>query len=714
LGKNGKYFIRLIVFVFIACFCNTSKFFAQADTLSVQQKIDEARNILINNPTKSKSIAFEAYRLAQVSNNKRLIAYSLNTIGSSYYFLLNFDSTVYFHLLAIEIQEEIHDELGLGRSLTNLGNSYLDQRLNDKAIQYFLKAESKFIKTKYNIGLSKLYNSMGNLFNSINDYKNSIVYYKKGIELSEKMKDNSFNYALSINLANVYSSINKPADAMELYLNTYQKVKLDSNYVYFLMICNNICQQYIDMNEFEKAKKYSNEAIEMIKIHDFEDYLKINSYSNYAALLEREGKYDVAKKYIDSALMLLQFTSDVNKNIALKKQLSQILFVSGNFDGAYSKLMEAYNLKDTMYQNNLSEKLSELNTIHEVEKKESQIQLLSDAQRKQKTINYLLIGVACISFVAITILISSYRRKKKDNEIILQQKNEVITKNKLVEEKQKEILDSINYAKRIQYALLASDKLLKENLPEYFLFFKPKDVVSGDFYWGASTGSTTNKRFALVTADSTGHGVPGSIMSMLNISCLNETINADKLVEAADILNATRKKIINHLSNDGSAEGGKDGMDCSVLVFDFQNLKLQIAAANNPVWIVREIINDKLEILNENIENPFKIYNSTFSIYDVKPDKMPVGKHDKQDIPFTLHEVDIQKGDIVYTLTDGFQDQFGGEKGKKYMIKNLRELIVSNAHLPMQVQKQLLEATFNKWKGTNEQVDDVTVVGIKV
>lgn len=714
MGKNGKYFIRLIVFVFIACFCNTSKFFAQADTLSVQQKIDEARNILINNPTKSKSIAFEAYRLAQVSNNKRLIAYSLNTIGSSYYFLLNFDSTVYFHLLAIEIQEEIHDELGLGRSLTNLGNSYLDQRLNDKAIQYFLKAESKFIKTKYNIGLSKLYNSMGNLFNSINDYKNSIVYYKKGIELSEKMKDNSFNYALSINLANVYSSINKPADAMELYLNTYQKVKLDSNYVYFLMICNNICQQYIDMNEFEKAKKYSNEAIEMIKIHDFEDYLKINSYSNYAALLEREGKYDVAKKYIDSALMLLQFTSDVNKNIALKKQLSQILFVSGNFDGAYSKLMEAYNLKDTMYQNNLSEKLSELNTIHEVEKKESQIQLLSDAQRKQKTINYLLIGVACISFVAITILISSYRRKKKDNEIILQQKNEVITKNKLVEEKQKEILDSINYAKRIQYALLASDKLLKENLPEYFLFFKPKDVVSGDFYWGASTGSTTNKRFALVTADSTGHGVPGSIMSMLNISCLNETINADKLVEAADILNATRKKIINHLSNDGSAEGGKDGMDCSVLVFDFQNLKLQIAAANNPVWIVREIINDKLEILNENIENPFKIYNSTFSIYDVKPDKMPVGKHDKQDIPFTLHEVDIQKGDIVYTLTDGFQDQFGGEKGKKYMIKNLRELIVSNAHLPMQVQKQLLEATFNKWKGTNEQVDDVTVVGIKV
>lgn len=708
MGKNEKYiFLRLVVFVFYVCFCITSKLFAQADTIIVQQKIDEARNILINNPAKSKSIAFESYHLAHLSNNKRLIAYSLNTIGSSYYFLLNFDSTVYFHLRAIEIQEEIHDELGLGRSLTNLGNSYLDQRLNDKAIQYFLKAESKFIKTKYNIGLSKLYNSMGNLFNSINDYKNSIIYYKKGIDLSEKMKDNNLNYALSINLANVYSSINKPDDAMALYLIAYQKAKLDSNYVYFLMICNNICQQYIEMNEFEKAKKYSNEAIEMIKKYDFEDYLKISSYSNYAALLEREGKYDEAKKYLDSALMLIQFTPDINKNIALKKQLSQILFVSGNFDGAYSKLMEAYHLKDTMYQNNLSEKLSELNTIHEVEKKESQIQLLSDAQKKQKTINYLLIGVACISFVAITILISSYRRKKKDNEIILTQKNEVITKNKLVEEKQKEILDSINYAKRIQYALLASDKLLNENLTNYFLFFKPKDVVSGDFYWGTIL---SNGNFLLATADSTGHGVPGAIMSMLNISCLNEAINSDKKIEPANILNATRSKVISHLANDGSADGGKDGMDCSICVFDFKNLKLQIAAANNPVWIVRSSETEALEATGDT----FKTYNSKFSIFEIKPDKMPVGKHDKQDTPFTLHEINLQKGDMVYTLTDGFPDQFGGEKGKKYMIKNLRELIVSNAHLPMHEQKQLLETTFNNWKGTNEQVDDVTVVGIRV
>ena len=700
-----KFIINLIVFTIFTCLCSQGKLFAQSDTAAVQLKIDEARTLFINNPTKSKSIAFEAYRLAQLSNNKRLIAYSLNTIGSSYYFLSNFDSTEYFHLQAMEIQEEIHDELGIGRSLTNLGNSYMDQRLNDKAIQCFLKAESKFIKTKYDIGLSKLYNSMGNLFNSINDYKNSIVYYKKGIALSEKMKDNNLNYALSINLANVYSSINKSADALELYLITYQKAKLDSNYVYFLMICNNICQQYLEMNAFQKAKKYSNEAMQLIKEHDFEEYLKIGSYSNYATLLEREGRYDESKEYIDSALLLLKYTPDISKEIVLKKQLSQVLFESGSFDGAYSKLMEAYLLKDTMYQNNLSEKLSELNTIHEVEKKESQIQLLSDAQEKQKIINYLLIGVACISFVAIIILITSYRRKKKDNEIIQVQKNEVIIKSRLVEEKQKEILDSINYAKRIQYSLLASNKLLNENLKEYFLLFKPKDVVSGDFYWGTKVVSSSGgENFVLVTADSTGHGVPGSIMSMLNISCLNEAINADKLTRPADILNATREKIIEQLSNDGSAEGGKDGMDCSLVSFDFKNKKLIYAAANNPVWIVRSLSSFEGGVRR----------TGDIEFISLTTDRMPVGKHEKDSVPFSQREFDLQSGDMVYTLTDGFPDQFGGAKGKKFKYKQLEELLISISHESMEIQKQKLEEVFENWKDNLEQVDDVCVIGVRI
>ncbi len=283
---------------------------------------------------------------------------------------------------------------------------------------------------------------------------------------------------------------------------------------------------------------------------------------------------------------------------------------------------------------------------------------------------------------------ASLRKKQKElehqidlaTEDIKQQKHEI-------EEKHKEITDSINYAERIQRTFLATENVLNKNLNDYFVFFKPKDVVSGDFYWGEKL---SNGNFALLTADSTGHGVPGAIMSLLNITSIEAAIK-DGHTQPSDILNETRKTIIARLKRDGSSEGGKDGMDCILTVYDFANKKLIIAAANNPVWIVRgqEVI-------------------------EIKPDKMPVGKHDKDQIPFTQQEIDLQKGDVIYTLTDGFPDQFGGVNGKKFMSKNLRQFLANNAQLPMAEQRELLETTFINWMGNLEQIDDVAVIGVRV
>ncbi|MFO0433802.1 MAG: SpoIIE family protein phosphatase, partial [Sphingobacteriaceae bacterium] len=259
---------------------------------------------------------------------------------------------------------------------------------------------------------------------------------------------------------------------------------------------------------------------------------------------------------------------------------------------------------------------------------------------------------------------------------------EVVEQKHLIEEKHKEITDSINYAERIQRSFLATQTHLNENLNDYFILFKPKDVVSGDFYWSATLN---NGNFALVTADSTGHGVPGAIMSLLNITSLEKAIETQ--TAPAEILNATRKTIIERLKKDGSEFGGKDGMDASLIVYDFKNKKLVVAAAHNPVWIVRG---------TETIE--------------IKPDKMPVGKHDRDSVSFTQQEIELQKGDIVYSLTDGFPDQFGGPLGKKFMSKNLRALLATNSHLPMQQQKKLLEKTFTEWVNDLEQVDDVTII----
>ncbi|MGL4596204.1 MAG: two-component regulator propeller domain-containing protein [Bacteroidia bacterium] len=269
---------------------------------------------------------------------------------------------------------------------------------------------------------------------------------------------------------------------------------------------------------------------------------------------------------------------------------------------------------------------------------------------------------------------------KKEKLIVQQQKE-------LIEEKHKEITDSISYAERIQKSFLATKELLDENLNDYFVFFRPKGVVSGDFYWA---GKLANDNFAYVTADSTGHGVPGAIMSILNISSLELAVK-EGINEPDQIFNYTRTEIINRLKKDGSEEGGKDGMDASIVILNKERTRLEYAAANNPVWIVRK---------NELIE--------------LSPDKMPIGKHDKDSISFTKHAFDLMIGDVIYTFSDGIADQFGGSKGKKFLSKQLKEILLSIAHEPMEIQKQKLSESFDNWKGILEQVDDVTLIGVRV
>lgn len=258
----------------------------------------------------------------------------------------------------------------------------------------------------------------------------------------------------------------------------------------------------------------------------------------------------------------------------------------------------------------------------------------------------------------------------------------------MLEGKNRDITDSISYARRIQTSLLASRKLLAQYLPEHFIFFQPKDIVSGDFYWASPL---ENGSFALVVADSTGHGVPGAIMSMLNISCLGEAVNAKNLTTSDSILNHTRSRIMEHMANDGSEEGGKDGMDAVLAVFDFKQQQLTFSAANNPLWLVRD---GKLQ--------------------EFHPDKMPVGKPMGKIKPFSMHNIALQKDDLVVMITDGFPDQFGGERGKKFMYRKLKELIVKISHLPTSQVTEELRLAFDKWKGNYEQVDDVLVFGVRI
>ncbi len=299
-----------------------------------------------------------------------------------------------------------------------------------------------------------------------------------------------------------------------------------------------------------------------------------------------------------------------------------------------------------------------------------------------KYLAYLNIVMTC------TLLYLAVRMFKYENLIY---SKEISQQRDVIEEKNKDIVSSIHYAKRIQKALLASDNLLQKNLPEHFVLYKPKDIVSGDFYWGETVGDT----FLFCTADCTGHGVPGAFMSLLGISFLNESVKEKKITRPDLIFNQLREDIIKVLNPEGTQDEGKDGMDAVLCSFDFRNMKMDFACANNPIWIIR---------------GP--------ELLEFKPDKQPIGMYkiyeEDEKKPFTLQSVQLQKGDLVYTFTDGYADQFGGEKGKKFKYKQLQETLLKISTRPMQEQQTFLDKMIEDWKGKLDQVDDILLIGIRI
>lgn len=290
--------------------------------------------------------------------------------------------------------------------------------------------------------------------------------------------------------------------------------------------------------------------------------------------------------------------------------------------------------------------------------------------------------------------------QKENLEIQVKERTlEISSQKHEIEEKNKEITDSINYAQKIQHTLMASDKLLDDNLKQtetnkdYFILYKPKDIVSGDFYWAYKPEQENS--FIITTSDCTGHGVPGAFMSLLCISYLNEVVKEQRVTKPNHIFNLVRDKIVSNFKTNENAER-KDGMDAVICKINYDTNSLEYAAANNPIVILEPCD------------------NNTYNFIELKADKMPVGvTHDGIYKPFTGGEYKLKPGSLIYTFTDGYADQFGGEKGKKFMYKQMRELFVEIATLPLKEQHDKLNDTIEKWKSGTEQVDDILIIGIR-
>jgi serine phosphatase RsbU (regulator of sigma subunit) len=357
-----------------------------------------------------------------------------------------------------------------------------------------------------------------------------------------------------------------------------------------------------------------------------------------------------------------------------------------------------YNEASKNEQEKLAMKVAELADRIESEKKQREIELLkkdqelfdakmaakeSEISALGKIIGFAVLGLLVIIVFAI-ILYNSNVERKKANKLLSLQKQEIEHKNILLEHQKKEITDSINYAKRIQNSLLPAESTIKNKLPESFILYRPKDIVSGDFYWAHENENS----ILLAAVDCTGHGVPGAFMSSIGASKLNEA--ADKTSDVSEILSFLNKGVKRTLrQNDNNAS--RDGMDLALIKIDLENNFIEFAGANRPLWIFK---------------------NS--GLVEVKPSKTAIGGFTNDDFHFEKHHFKLEKGDILYLFSDGYPDQFGGPKAKKFMAKQFKSLLESILHLPMEVQKEKINMAFDTWKGELEQVDDVCVIGVRV
>lgn len=589
---------------------------------------------------------FISLEIRKEFGNKKGIANSYNNIGNIYQGLGNYPEALRNHLASLKINEELGNKPGIASSYNNIGNVYTRQQNYKEALNYFFAALKIRQETSNRPSIANLHMNLGSVYHGMMNYPEALKNYQKALEMYKELGMKSRMANVCINIGNVCWEQKNYREALENHESAL-KIVTELNDKPGIAAC------YVNMGSTHNKLGNHSKAVE---------------YSKKGMLLAREMK----------ALGIVEFAN---------KTLSDIYEESGQYKEALESYRNYMAVQDSIENEENTRQTVQAQMEYEFDKKETATKLeqekkdaITEANKKRQQVVTAAVSLGLLLVLVLAaVIFRSLRQNQKKNKIISEQKH-------IVEEKHKEITDSINYAERIQRSFLATKDALEQNLNNYFVFFQPKDVVSGDFYW---VSTLNNGQFVLATADSTGHGVPGAIMSLLNITSLEKAV--EHHTETDDILSHTRRTIIDRLKKDGSAEGGKDGMDCSLLRFDFLKNTMQCSLANNPVWIIRN---------NELIE--------------IKPDRFPVGKHQRDEEPFTQHEITLQKGDMIYTLTDGYPDQFGGPKGKKFKHKPLQELLMSITALPMAEQGQKLKTVFDEWKGNLEQIDDVCIIGIRI
>jgi tetratricopeptide (TPR) repeat protein len=627
----------------------------QADSNTLHTLNDECIAFLdFNQHTQALKYIKVAIRFARKKEYTGGLAISYNVAGNCYFFKGDYSQAIGYYLKALTLHERLHNQKGIANCFNNIGNAYTRQGYYSKALSFHNKALKirKKINDEPNLAFS--YNNIGNVYQSIKNYKKALEHHFWSLEIKEKLKDSS-----------------------EMVISL-----------------NNIGGVYTDMKNYDQAIVYHQKALELNRLTDNNKEDEEVAYINMARAFYYDGQNKEALDYAQRALSIAEEIGDSQTILEGSDLLGKIYEQLGDYEKALVYFHQHETLKDRLFNEENTAKILSLQYDYEYDKKlqaQRYAQMKKDAvatseKKKQNQILWLISSIMVL-FVALSVIIfRGYLRKQKINK-------KITIQNDVIREKQREIIDSINYAKRIQNAVYPDPEKFVLEFDQAFVFNRPKDIVSGDLYWFANVTTSGDNPVTLkviVLADCTGHGVPGAFLSLLAIELLNQSVKNPAINSPGELLNFINFKITNEL-NKKNKEKINDGMDIAVCAIDEAHQKIYYSGANRPLWIMRK---DGLE--------------------EIKPTKTSIGSAISESVDFETVTVNYFKNERIFLFSDGITDQFGGEKNKKFTKARLKLLLEEASSGTMVEIENRLQNTLLAWMGNEEQTDDVLVVGIQL
>lgn len=665
------------------------------DTVKLKAIVKLCNNLTGDDPQMVFKYAEQGLRIATKINKPSKTADIYIALGTTFKNQDKLDTAESCHLYALSIFKNENFAKGISRAYNNLGIVEKQRGNFTKSLEYYFLSIENLNKEKDREDIARAYTNIGIVYRNLKNFDKAIEYQQMCISIYSELKDTLKAAKAMSNLGIALKEQKKYSEAKQIVLKALDyTVRKSGSKQSIGQLYETLGEIYFIEKDFKTAEEYYQKSIAIGNDLGAVDLI-VDSYYYLSKSLLSQNKFNEAKICIDSAYSVTKGIKPGKLQLQVYAAYAGYYAATNDYKQAYSYSEKYKSLNDSVFSSDLSKQISDMEKKLQNEKKQKEIELLKKNEsiknlelKRQKIITY---GVGVFALIVIGLSLFTYKnlRDKKKAYSLLEQKNHEIAGQKLIiEEKNKDIIDSIKYAERLQKTILPPLKFINELIPNSFVFFKPKDIVSGDFYWIEKTKEGV--LFAVI--DCTGHGVPGAMMSLVGNNLLNKIVKEKGITAPRNILNELLQELFIALRQNADDIKANDGMDLTICLFNQQTNLLTYAGAFNPVLIARE--NELLEL---------------------KTDKFSVGKHSyEHNFKYTDHTLQLKKNDVVYLSTDGYYDQFGGERGKKLMRKNFYKLLQQISQFNKEDQIKKIEETFMLWKGNYDQLDDITIFGFKV